>query len=131
MRRGPLPARRARPRRLPPTECPQCGVASLRDGREPIQPTLRDRPERARNKPPKHGRELFAFPAKWQGSAGYAAGRCRHAAPAFGACCAALGVPLAASRRLFLWLALRNLVQSAVRLGVVGPLEVLLYVSLL
>ena len=40
-----------------------------------------------------------------------------------GAVCAALGVTLAEGQRLFLFLHLRALVSTAIRLGVVGPLE--------
>jgi urease accessory protein len=46
-----------------------------------------------------------------------------HLAPAFGAVCAALGVARGDCLRLFLFLHLRGLVSSAVRLGIAGPLE--------
>ena len=44
-----------------------------------------------------------------------------HLAPVFGAVCARLGLPLDDAQRLFLFLVLRGLVSSAVRLGMLGP----------
>lgn len=46
-----------------------------------------------------------------------------HLAPVFGALTHRLGLTVEPSARLFLFLHLRGLVSSAVRLGVVGPLE--------
>jgi len=46
-----------------------------------------------------------------------------HHAPAFGAACAALGLPKREAQRLFLFLGLRGSLSAGVRLGVVGPLE--------
>jgi urease accessory protein len=46
-----------------------------------------------------------------------------HVAPVFGALTRSLEVPLTAAQRLFLFLALRSYIASAVRLGIVGALE--------
>jgi len=46
-----------------------------------------------------------------------------HYSPVFGACTAALGIDPPAACRLFMFMFLRGLVSSAVRLGIVGPLE--------
>jgi urease accessory protein len=46
-----------------------------------------------------------------------------HLAPAFGAVTSALDLPLGDAQRMFLFIHLRGLVSSAVRLNVVGPLE--------
>ena len=46
-----------------------------------------------------------------------------HFAPVFGVATRALQIALSSAQRLFLFLALRTLVASAVRLGIVGPLE--------
>ena len=52
-----------------------------------------------------------------------AGGRAGHFAPAFGAVTRSVGIGLEESLRLFLFVTLRGLISSAVRLGVVGPLE--------
>jgi urease accessory protein len=44
-----------------------------------------------------------------------------HHAPIAGAVLASLGVPLATAQQLFLYLVLRGLLSSAVRLGILGP----------
>jgi len=54
------------------------------------------------------------------GSARFPAGPC-HFAPAFGAVTACLGIEAAEAARLYLYVVLRDMVSSAVRLGVVGP----------
>lgn len=46
-----------------------------------------------------------------------------HLAPVFGAVCGAIDVPQEEARRLFLFLTVRGALSSAVRLGLVGPLE--------
>lgn len=46
-----------------------------------------------------------------------------HYAPVFGACAAVLGIGEPDAARLFIFISLRGLVSSAVRLGIVGPLE--------
>ncbi len=46
-----------------------------------------------------------------------------HLAPAFGKVCALLGLDLQAMQELFLFLHLRGQLSTAVRLGLVGPLE--------
>jgi urease accessory protein len=40
-----------------------------------------------------------------------------------GVVCAAIGLPLTDSQRLFLFLHLRALISTAIRLGIIGPLE--------
>nr|MBA3685930.1 hypothetical protein [Planctomycetota bacterium] len=45
-----------------------------------------------------------------------------HQAPTFGAVCAALGMARIDAQRLYLFLHLRGLVSSAVRLSLIGPL---------
>ena len=52
-----------------------------------------------------------------------AAGAAGHFAPLFGALCRALGVPARDTVQLFMFLTLRGAVSSAVRLGIVGPLQ--------
>jgi urease accessory protein len=46
-----------------------------------------------------------------------------HFAPLFGACAAALQIDPSAASRLFIFMSLRGLISSAVRLGIVGPLD--------
>lgn len=46
-----------------------------------------------------------------------------HLAPMFGAMSAALGIPAPAACRLVMFLTVRTIVSSAVRLGIVGPME--------
>ena len=46
-----------------------------------------------------------------------------HFAPAFGAVCGLLGIEACDARRLYIFVNLRGLVSSAVRLGIVGPIE--------
>ncbi|MBU6400357.1 MAG: urease accessory protein UreF [Verrucomicrobia bacterium] len=48
---------------------------------------------------------------------------CYHLAPVFGAVLRSLGTESETASRLFVFLHLRNLIASAVRLGIVGPLE--------
>ena len=52
-----------------------------------------------------------------------AARLCGHYAPIAGAAAAALGLPLAAAQRLFLFQAARGVLGAAVRLGIVGGFE--------
>jgi urease accessory protein len=51
------------------------------------------------------------------------AGLSGHLSPVFGVVSAALDIPREESRRLFLFLHLRGLVSSAVRLSLIGPME--------
>ena len=46
-----------------------------------------------------------------------------HLAPAAGALLGVLGVPISATQRLVLYLALRGILSAGVRLGLAGPLE--------